>query len=335
MARQGRDFELAYEWLYDLDEKYKVTSPAYLYDKAAGINREVDVLVEYEDENGLNRKMSIECRDRNHAENVMWIEQLIQKREDLELDYIVATTTHSFSKAAINKAKYHGVIIESAELVSSKTIDDTARVFNLDVFFFKFEMVSCNIVLKNKEKITFSEYLSRLSFVRKTQVLNEFNTTLYFGIEPHHLMEQCKVETKDFFSNDDNSIMINDNSISTNFPIPKFMDDVIFFDWEIRVVPFKLTLPLSDSISVFDGESHANKDYKAIYGNDEDYFRIGYLNGKLFTEIKFKHRDYLRFAGMNLDLNTIIPDETDTTAMDQSAYIMENLIGKFDFTKIL
>ena len=45
MARKGRDFELAYEWLYDLDKKYKVTCPAYVFDKAAKENREIDVLV--------------------------------------------------------------------------------------------------------------------------------------------------------------------------------------------------------------------------------------------------------------------------------------------------
>ena len=40
MARKGRKFELAYKWLYDLDkDKYKVTSPAYLYDPFADEER--------------------------------------------------------------------------------------------------------------------------------------------------------------------------------------------------------------------------------------------------------------------------------------------------------
>lgn len=47
MARKGRKFELVYEWLYDLDKKYKVTSPACLYNSAANEKREVDVLMEY------------------------------------------------------------------------------------------------------------------------------------------------------------------------------------------------------------------------------------------------------------------------------------------------
>ena len=88
MARKGREFEKAYEWLYSLDERFTVTSPAFLYDKAAEEKREVDVLVEYTDAKGLPRKICIECRDRGKPQDVMWIEQLQQKREDLGLDYL-------------------------------------------------------------------------------------------------------------------------------------------------------------------------------------------------------------------------------------------------------
>lgn len=65
MARKGKSFELSYEWLYKLNEnKYTVTSPAMIYDKTTNSNREVDVLIEYEDNNNLHRRIGIECRDR-------------------------------------------------------------------------------------------------------------------------------------------------------------------------------------------------------------------------------------------------------------------------------
>lgn len=80
MARKGREFELAYKWLYGLDSsKYKVTSPAYVYDKTNGRKREIDVLIEYSDTNGDLRKISVECRDRKSKEDSMWIEQLKTK----------------------------------------------------------------------------------------------------------------------------------------------------------------------------------------------------------------------------------------------------------------
>ncbi len=334
MARKGRNFELAYEWLYDLDNKYKVTSPAFLFDKAADEKREIDVLVEYEDSKGFVRKMAIECRDRNHKENVMWIEQLIQKREDLGLDYIVATTTKSFTEGAIKKAKYHGVIIEQAEVIDCKTIENNTSKFFLDVFFFKLELLELNFYLKTNRKESFSEYFKKLNFAEQNQLLHEINNDFYFSIDPNQVVDECGFETKDFFSCEDNSMEINGNNIFSEIPKPMCMKNVAFLDWKIRVVPYKITLPLLNSVAVFDGDTHSNKDYRSIYGNDEEYFRIGYLGGKLFIEINFKSREYLRFAGMNLELNTIIPEETDTTAMDQSEYITKNFLGKFDLSKI-
>ena len=86
MTSKGREFEKMYEWLYQLSDKYKVTSPAMLIDKASGGEREVDVLLEFTDSQGLPRKISIECRDRSSVADVTWIEQVIQKKTDLNLD---------------------------------------------------------------------------------------------------------------------------------------------------------------------------------------------------------------------------------------------------------
>ncbi len=228
MARKGRKFELAYKWLYDLDRKYKVTSPAFLYDKAAEEKREVDVLVEYMDSKGYNRKIAIECRDRKHKENVMWIEQLIQKREDLELDYIVATTTQAFTEGAIKKAKCHGVIIEQAEIINSKTINDNVSDFFLDVFFFKLELLELNFYLKSQKKVSFQEYFKSLNFANQNQLLNDINKDLYFSIDPNTVVDECGFETKDFFSSEDNCMEIKGDNLFSDMPKPQFMNDVVF-----------------------------------------------------------------------------------------------------------
>lgn len=139
MARKGREFELAYKWLYDLDkDKYKVISPAYLFDPFAKEKREIDVLVEFKDKNNINRKLAIECRNRRAVQDVLWIEQLQKKKEDLSLDYILATTTSDFTKGAINKARSHGVIIEKAETFNLESIKEvTSNEFFSDIFFLK------------------------------------------------------------------------------------------------------------------------------------------------------------------------------------------------------
>ena len=108
-----------------------------LYDKTTNSQREVDVLVEYIDDKGLNRKIGIECRDRKKVEDSMWIEQLTTKKEDLELDYIVATTTRNFTKNAVKKAAAHGVIIERAETFDEKSVNQLSNDLYLDIFFFE------------------------------------------------------------------------------------------------------------------------------------------------------------------------------------------------------
>lgn len=97
-GEKRKKLELAYKLI---NKKYTVTSPAMLYDKTTNSKREVDILIEYIDDKRLNRKIGIECRDRKKVEDSMWIEQLTTKKEDLELDCIIATTTRTFTKNAI------------------------------------------------------------------------------------------------------------------------------------------------------------------------------------------------------------------------------------------
>lgn len=324
MPREGREFEEAYEWLYSLDERYKVTSPAYLYDKAAGIDREIDVLVEYTDEQGLPRKISIECRDRKSTQNVMWIEQLQQKREDVGLDYIIATTTSKFSEAAITKARYHGIILEQAEMLSKKTVENNVQQFFFDAFFLKFELLELNLFVINKGKMTLKQFMAGLNILERAALLKHLNTDFYFSIDPQKIINENNIRQEDFYTKEDNSMEINGNNVLIQDKKPSVLRDVMFVAWKVRVVPHKISLPLADSISVFDGETRSNKDYRAIYGDDKEYFRIGYLEGKLFTELNLEPRKYMRFASANIGLNTIIPEGVDTTFKHSFDYIAEN-----------
>lgn len=96
----------------------------------------------------------------------MWIEQLQQKREDIGLDYIIATTTSKFSDAAIRKAKYHGVILEQAEMLGKATVDNLPKFF-FDAFFLNFELLEMNLYTTNHGKMSlpcqmYKEYNLRL-----------------------------------------------------------------------------------------------------------------------------------------------------------------------------
>ena len=257
MPREGREFEQAYEWLYSLDDRFKVTSPAFLYDRAAGIDREIDVLVEYTDAQGIHRKISIECRDRKATQNVMWIEQLQQKREDIGLDYIIATTTSKFSDAAIRKAKYHGVILEQAEMLGKATVDNLPKFF-FDAFFLNFELLEMNLYTTNHGKMSLAQYMKDLNVMERAALLQHVNTEFYFSIDPYQVLEANHISREDFYAKEDNSIEMSGNNILPADNKPPFFKNVMIIEWKIRALPIKISLPLCDSISVFDGETHSN-----------------------------------------------------------------------------
>ena len=118
MSRKGRKFELEYKWLYELKkEKFIVESPGFIQDKITGRKREIDVLLRYKDVNDVERRIGIECRDRNHVEDVTWIEQLKTKKEDCELDCIIATTTKTLNENAIKKVANPLTMEPTADIV--------------------------------------------------------------------------------------------------------------------------------------------------------------------------------------------------------------------------
>lgn len=339
MARKGRDFELAYKWLYDLDKsKYKVTSPAFLYDPFAEKKREIDVLVEFCDKNNLNRKMAIECRDRKAPQDVLWIEQLQKKKEDLSLDYILATTTSNFTEGAINKARNHGVIIERAESFNLESIKEvTSDEFFVDIFFFKLTFKELVFLVKDAGWIEFEDYIKKLNFAEKMELMKFLNDDYYFSIEPHELLKEAKIESGEFFDNDkDNSIVINNEVYFDEYNIPKFFEkkNIMCFKDKIKISPFRLSLPLNKSLSITDVQEGKSKKYCAVFGNDEDYFEIGYINEEFYNNINLKKRSYLRYAGGSMRVNTLFPNVKKNINIDWDE-IARDLLGEFDFEEIV
>lgn len=338
MPRKGKKFEIAYKWLYDLDkDKYKVTSPAYLYDSFSERKREVDVLIEFYDNNNINRKLAIECRDRKNVQDVMWIEQLQQKKEDLSLDYILATTTSDFTQSAIKKAKKHGIIIEKAESFNINSIKEvTTNEFFYDAFFFKFTFEELKFLVRDKGYIPLRDFIKQSNFAEQMELLRDLNKTYYLSIEPNNFLKESKIKEEIFFQNNkDNSILLNDTETIENNKYPLlFRMGVILFDSKIKITPFRLSLPLNKSLSVFEVEKKKNKKYYAFFGNDEEYVEVGYIGKNNYSNIKLLKRKYLRFAGANMYINTIFPKIKNDFKMNLNE-VVNNLLGEFDFSKIL
>ncbi len=178
MAKQGKDFELAYTHLYDsLDkEKYTVTNSALLNSKINNKKREVDVLVEYTDEQGMVRKIGIECRDRKGIQDVTWVEQMATKKEILGLDRLILTTTSTFSQSAIDTAEYFGVILEKADFLNAEQIDELTKTTYADFYFYKFTFKKLDFYKKDIGKVPFKELIKDLNFVDYNSLIHHLNT---------------------------------------------------------------------------------------------------------------------------------------------------------------
>lgn len=334
MARKGRKFELSYQWLYSLDKnKYTITSPAYLYDRASQGNREVDVLVEYLDDKGFQRKIGIECRDRKSVVDVTGIEQLKQKKEDLGLDFLIVTTTKKFTEGAINKAKYYGVIIEEAEMLNADVIDSYAKEFYVDFFFYKLELRKFDLLTVDNKKYKYKEYLKTLKFAEQNIFVNHVNEEFYYSIDPNEFLNNGELSMEKFFANEDYSMELKCNELIDQNKVHECMKQIAAISWEVKAIPYKLSLPIYDSLSVFEPKTRKNKNYCVKYGGNEEYLEIGYLDGKSFSNLNLKPRKYYRFAGAHIELNTIFPEGVEITVLNQD-YISNNFLGKFDISKI-
>lgn len=85
-----------------------VTESAMLFDASAGIEREIDVLVEYN--LGLRTiRAGIECRDRSRPAGADWVDSVISTHECVGVDTSVLVSRSGFSGPALAKAQAHGI----------------------------------------------------------------------------------------------------------------------------------------------------------------------------------------------------------------------------------
>jgi hypothetical protein len=87
--------------------------------------------------------VAIECRDRKDVEDVVWVEQLVTKRNDINAAKCIAVSSAGFSKAAIAKAKHHGIEIRLVQNVTDSDVVDWFNGLCIDV---KYRNVSVNRV---------------------------------------------------------------------------------------------------------------------------------------------------------------------------------------------
>lgn len=172
--------------------------------------------------------------------------------------------------------------------------------------------------------------------IDQVELLKFLNSDYYFSVNPHEIMNDKLFDQDAFFNHTDNSYITRNDVIPFDLNCPNIIKklEIKMMKISIRMIPYKISLPLNKSLSVFDVSPKINKKYSACFGDEEEYLRMGYLDdGKAISKIKLKNRKYYRFVGMNVKINTIFPNGVSDTHVNMDELI-NNGIGEFDIKRI-
>ncbi len=123
MARKGRELEELVATLEGFLSPMgvRVKSPDYLPDKDTGQLREVDISLR--SVIGSSEILVIvECRDRQGEQDVIWVEQIAEKRKSVGADKAVVVSSSGFYEPAILKAKAKNIELRTFGEVDPKEI---------------------------------------------------------------------------------------------------------------------------------------------------------------------------------------------------------------------
>jgi hypothetical protein len=99
--------------------------------------RQIDVLIE---EGG--RLASVECRYRDGAQSVMWVEELIGRKQSLALDTMIGVAVDGFSKLAQKKAARYGILLYDFRSLTDQEIASWTGSATIDATFVQFQPLS-------------------------------------------------------------------------------------------------------------------------------------------------------------------------------------------------
>ncbi len=120
MSKRTNAFQKAILFIHDQlkDTNAKVIESAELKENNINVKREIDVLIEKEEEGKIYR-IAIECRDRAYKDDITWIDGLIGKFIHLEVNKVIAVSSSGLSKAAEDKAKANNIEFRSLKEIKS------------------------------------------------------------------------------------------------------------------------------------------------------------------------------------------------------------------------
>lgn len=171
--KAGREFEELITRIESsgLPDGAEVTSPDKLPDRASGTLREVDASIRYT-LGTVPVLVTIECRDRSRAAEPRWIDEIISKRNDLGANVAIGVSAKGFSKAALAKAKAHGVLLRE-----TKTLD-AREILKLEptVKYLCVHLLRVDVLLQDEELETTALCLDGSPFVSSAPFISDTET---------------------------------------------------------------------------------------------------------------------------------------------------------------
>jgi hypothetical protein len=122
-----------------LEGKALVTESKLLTDFRTGAEVEVDVVIEGS-VSGIDIKIGIECIDRSRPATIEWVNQMIQKHNDLPLNKTILVSKSGFSAGALKKAKAYGIEAISFKFAEEADWNEIIRA-SLMLGHFEFSIV--------------------------------------------------------------------------------------------------------------------------------------------------------------------------------------------------
>lgn len=318
--KKGKILEKNYEWLWNLgvNKNCIITSPKFYEDKVTGEQREIDVFIEVLNTDGTTKeKIMVECRNREKVQDVTWVEQVVTKRNDLDIDKAIMVTSSSFTGPAKIKAKHYGIEIERASSQSNEFMEEQRKNCTGKANFI---FMNCNSIMIFTKKGYFNDSQLKDNIPIQKYIKSQielFSQSEYFVKELQE--NQLSKNYSNFFDNENNSIestfsfvpqknilpIINSNNFENN------IGEIERISFSIKVSPKFISFPLSRVITIFDDEvldkTKTNKRHKSSYENNKIKITFQIHEDRMYNNITLKNPNvYWRFIGIDITLYALL-----------------------------
>lgn len=122
MSRKSNAFQKTILFIHQqLENSDAVVTESYLLEEInikVKVKREIDILIE-KVINGVTRRIAIECRDRSAKDDIIWIDGLMGKFQNLNVDKVIAVSSSGFSKNAKLKAESNNIELRTINEIES------------------------------------------------------------------------------------------------------------------------------------------------------------------------------------------------------------------------